>query len=179
MSSLRAAFVLNFRLRLRSLRGTKANRPLWRGNRFSALDNSFFRRARKNWTERIPGSTIYHAATGSPDVLSSDGCGRYPIRVARKGYFRSTGENTPADSGNLVNYLRHEGLMVSTVFLSHLDEDHAGGVLGLVNPEIRIGCVISAEASSNGEAAEPVQRAWKLLAERGIPLKIATAGDSF
>ena len=95
------------------------------------------------------------------------------LRTGRHAVLYDTG---PAANSDLLQYLRHEGLMVDAVFLSHLDEDHAGGLLKLLESEIRIDRVISAEVSCTEDTAESVQKAWAMLEEKGGGVEMAEAG---
>ena len=106
------------------------------------------------------------------DVGQGDAC---ILRAGRHSVLYDTG---PASSYDLLNYLRHEGLTVDAVFLSHLDEDHAGGLLKLLRSEIRIGRFFSAEKECGDDASETVREAWSLLPEKGIARETLTAGSS-
>ena len=57
------------------------------------------------------------------------------FREGRKAVISDVG---PEGSVDLLRYLRHEGLFVDAVILSHLDKDHAGALNALLDSEIRI-----------------------------------------
>lgn len=81
------------------------------------------------------------------------------------------------DCYELLRYLRHEGLMVSCIFLSHLDVDHAGGLGVLLDSEIRIGQIVLGEDEQQADA-EMIDLI--VLARRhGIPVVYAKEGDRF
>jgi len=83
----------------------------------------------------------------------------------------------PADSYEMLRYLRHEGLYVDAVILSHLDEDHAGALGVLLASEIDIPAVITARGAADQEATQTVRKALDVLGTRGIALHEVRRGD--
>ena len=83
----------------------------------------------------------------------------------------------PMDSYEMLRYLRHEGLMVDAVILSHLDEDHAGALGVLLASEVGIPAVIVARNAAQEEATQEVRAALDLLGRRGIALSEVRRGD--
>ena len=83
----------------------------------------------------------------------------------------------PADSYEALRYLRHEGLYVDAVILSHLDEDHAGALGVLLASEVDIPAVILAEDAQKEETAQDVTDALELLAQKEIALYSVKRGD--
>jgi len=83
----------------------------------------------------------------------------------------------PADSYEMLRYLRHEGLFVDAVILSHLDEDHAGALGVLLVSEIGIPAVITARGAADQEATQEVRDALDCLGKRGIALHEVRKGD--
>ncbi len=85
----------------------------------------------------------------------------------------------PADSYDMLRYLRHEGLLVDAVILSHMDEDHVGALSVLIDSEVEIPAVVAAQdAASDAKLAEPVQAALAQMAEEGVPMHEVSRGDS-
>ncbi|MED9821862.1 MAG: DNA internalization-related competence protein ComEC/Rec2 [Christensenellales bacterium] len=91
----------------------------------------------------------------------------------------------PADSYEMLRYLRHEGLCVEQVFLSHLDEDHAGALDTLLTSEVQISSVATAVGAQQDVRSGAVQAALAHMEERGMALgtlqrgaRMAAAGAS-
>ena len=105
------------------------------------------------------------------DVGQGDGallrCGRHAVLV----------DVGPADSYEMLRYLRHEGLFVNAVILSHLDEDHAGALGVLLSSEIRIPAVITAKGAPDQEATQAVREVLDHLGTNGIMLHEVRRGD--
>ena len=77
----------------------------------------------------------------------------------------------PAGSYEMLRFLRHEGLFVEAVILSHLDEDHAGALETLLASEVEIPAVIIPARAAQEEApSTAVQSALERIAREGIPL---------
>ena len=104
--------------------------------------------------------------------------GQGDAAVLRKGRSAVLYDTGPTSDYDLLNYLRHEGLSVDAVFLSHMDADHAGGLLKLLRSEIRIARLVSAETDCGEDAAESVKEAWTLAGEKGIQMDTVAAGCS-
>lgn len=83
----------------------------------------------------------------------------------------------PADSYDMLRYLRHEGLFVDAVILSHLDEDHAGALGLLLDSEVEIPCVVLAEGARHGDVSQTVQAGLDQLEAQGIPVHEVRRGD--
>ena len=98
------------------------------------------------------------------------------LRSGRRCVLYDTG---PASGYDLLNYLRFEGLLVDRVILSHFDEDHAGGLLRLLQSEIEVGGVVTADPEPDPEAAYAVREAWTLRESLGVPAATVSAGDRF
>ena len=84
----------------------------------------------------------------------------------------------PANSYEMLRVLRHEGLQVEAVILSHLDEDHAGALGTLLSSEVDIPRVITAaHAVEQGDFSLTVQAALADMADRGVELMEVQQGD--
>lgn len=83
----------------------------------------------------------------------------------------------PADSYELLRYLRHEGLYVEQVLLSHLDEDHAGALDTLLASEVRIPGVATAAGALQDVRSGAVQAALARMRERGMELTALQRGE--
>lgn len=83
----------------------------------------------------------------------------------------------PADHYDVLRYLRHEGLFVDAVVLSHLDEDHAGALGVLLDSEVEIPCVVMAEGARGTEVSPDVQAGLDRLLALGIPAHEVRRGD--
>lgn len=105
------------------------------------------------------------------DVGQGDGA------IFRRGRHAVLVDVGPADSYEALRYLRHEGLYVDAVILSHLDEDHAGALGVLLASEIDVPAVITARDAAAQEVTQTVHEAFNALAERDIPLHEVRRGD--
>lgn len=83
----------------------------------------------------------------------------------------------PTDSYEMLRYLRHEGLFVDAVILSHLDEDHAGAMGTLLASEIVIPAVITATGACEQAAAQAVRDMLDQLGQQKIALHEVRRGD--
>lgn len=84
----------------------------------------------------------------------------------------------PEDSYAMLRYLRHEGLLVDAVILSHLDEDHAGALETLLSSEIAIPRVIIAQEEAwKRTPSQAVSRLQSFMEQKGIALQAVKAGD--
>lgn len=83
----------------------------------------------------------------------------------------------PADSYDMLRYLRHEGLFVDTAILSHLDEDHAGALSVLLDSEIEIGSVVMAEGAKDKEVSQAVIEGLEKIEAQGVPVYEVRRGD--
>ncbi|MFR5795890.1 MAG: MBL fold metallo-hydrolase [Christensenellales bacterium] len=82
----------------------------------------------------------------------------------------------PAGCYDVLRYLRHEGLYVDALILSHLDEDHAGALGALLASEIEIGRIVMPSGVSESDASLAVREALELANERGVSIETASAG---
>lgn len=85
----------------------------------------------------------------------------------------------PADSYAALDYLRHEGLAVEAVVLSHLDEDHAGALGTLLSSEVRVGGLVMPADAREDDGSQAVLAALDLAADLGVPVREALCGDAF
>lgn len=83
----------------------------------------------------------------------------------------------PADSYDMLRYLRHEGLGVQAVILSHLDEDHAGALGVLADSEVEIPCIVLAEGARHYEISAAVQAGLEQLEAQGTAVYEVRRGD--
>ena len=83
----------------------------------------------------------------------------------------------PVDSYEVLRYLRHEGLFVDALILSHLDEDHAGALGVLLASEVDIPAIIVADGVQEEGAVQEVKDALALLERKGIALHKVDRGD--
>lgn len=83
----------------------------------------------------------------------------------------------PADSISMLRYLRHEGLRVDLLILSHLDEDHAGALGSLLSSEVKIKRLAMAEGAQDDADSQAVTRAIARAEEQGIPTLLLERGD--
>lgn len=113
-----------------------------------------------------PGTAYVQLDVGQGDAALFR-CGRHAVLV----------DVGPTDSYEILRYLRHEGLMVDAVILSHLDEDHAGALGVLLASEIEIPAVIIARGAADEEATQEVRAALDHLGMRGIAMHEVRSGD--
>lgn len=73
----------------------------------------------------------------------------------------------PADSYEMLRVLRHEGLLVEAVILSHLDEDHAGALPVLLSSEVEIPAVIVSTRAAQEEPTLAVKAALERMEAAG------------
>jgi len=92
------------------------------------------------------------------------------IRTGRRAVVVDVG---PAYSYDLLRYLRHEGLAVDAVILSHLDEDHAGALGVLLSSEIKVDRVIIDDRAQEYAASAMVTEAMDALMQAE---KVETVG---
>ena len=83
----------------------------------------------------------------------------------------------PADSYDALRYLRHEGLTLHTVILTHLDEDHAGALAALLRSEVRVGRIVMARDAEKDVGSQTVSNALLLARQMGVHMAYAEAGD--
>lgn len=83
----------------------------------------------------------------------------------------------PQNSYEMLGYLRHEGLMVDAVILSHPDADHAGALEVLLDSEVRIPAVILAEGALDEAASSGVRAAFSALQDGRAAVYEVRRGD--
>jgi len=83
----------------------------------------------------------------------------------------------PAETYDMLRYLRHEGLSVELAILSHLDEDHAGALGILLDSEIGVERIAMPIAAMDDDLSEVVTQALVHAHEQGIVLETYTRGD--
>lgn len=96
------------------------------------------------------------------------------LRHGRRATLVDVGPNSCYD---VLRYLRHEGLYVDTLILSHLDEDHAGALGMLLASEVEIQKIVMPSGAAVLDASPAVQEALSLAAQKGIPIETVSAGD--
>lgn len=104
--------------------------------------------------------------------------GQGDAAVIRKGRRAVLVDVGPGDSYDMLRYLRHEGLFVDAVLLSHLDEDHAGALRTLLASEVDVPAIVVADGAFDGELSQAVAGGMDLAVQRGIPVHMVRAGDS-
>lgn len=83
----------------------------------------------------------------------------------------------PANSYDMLRYLRSEGLYVDGVILSHLDADHAGALRALLMSEIEIGSLMMAVDAEKEETSQAVQDGLSLARMMDVPVLWVEKGD--
>ena len=84
----------------------------------------------------------------------------------------------PADCYDVLRYLRHEGLFVDCVILSHLDEDHAGALGVLMDSEVGIGQIVMPVIAGNeGPPPQEVLLGFEAAAKAGVLLREVQRGE--
>lgn len=112
----------------------------------------------------------------SPRYVQLD-VGQGDASLIRSGRHAVVVDVGPENSYDLLRYLRHEGLYVDAVILSHLDEDHAGAFASLLNSEIRIDRVITAKGAGENASSAAVLDALNALDASGVELGEVEAGE--
>lgn len=83
----------------------------------------------------------------------------------------------PAQSYEMLRYLRHEGLFVDALILSHPDEDHAGALDVLLSSEVGIPDVVIARGAQQEAQSQTVIDAFDVLRSKAIPVHEVNLGD--
>lgn len=83
----------------------------------------------------------------------------------------------PEGNSELTGYLHHEGLAADVLILSHLDSDHAGGILSLEQARIPVEKIILPYGIDESEVSADVLRALAALEKRGSKITGAQIGD--
>lgn len=87
--------------------------------------------------------------------------------------------DTGEDGGDLCNYLLSYGYDADWLVITHLHEDHAGGVRKMLENDIQIGALyLPADAEIHTENEEMLNLV-ESVRERGIPVYYLSRGDSF
>ena len=82
-----------------------------------------------------------------------------------------------ANGNETLRYLRHEGLYVDAVILSHLDEDHAGSLKELMDSEIQVKKVILPAGLDENEACGTVLDGLNAARKAGAEIIQTNAGE--
>lgn len=83
----------------------------------------------------------------------------------------------PADSYTALRYMRHEGLSLEAVILSHLDVDHAGALAVLLDSEIDVPEIVFPKGAMLEEESSVVEAAIEAAIAQGIPVHEVSRGD--
>ena len=95
------------------------------------------------------------------------------IEDGRKTYVIDTGKH----GGDLASYCLSTGRKIDHLFITHLHEDHVGGLLQLIEQKVPIGEILLPEGAMK---AEKIERGIAILTQaekQGIPLRYLTRGD--
>ncbi len=103
--------------------------------------------------------------------------GQGDAAVLRSGRHAVLVDVGPQDSASALRYLRHEGLLVDLLVLSHLDEDHAGALSSLLSSEIDIGALAMAEGALDDVGSQDVVLALEQADQMGISRMMLERGD--
>lgn len=96
------------------------------------------------------------------------------VRSGRHAVLVDVGESGSYD---VMRYLRHEGLFVDAIVLSHFDNDHAGALKSLLNSEIIIPRIICPSGVSESEiGSQAVLDALANARDMGIPIEETERG---
>ena len=96
------------------------------------------------------------------------------MRAGRRAVLMDVG---PSDSYDALRYLRHEGLFVDAVLLSHLDEDHAGALESILMSEVDVPAIVIPDGALDQDIAEAVAAGLDIAVGKGIPIHTVSAGD--
>ena len=105
------------------------------------------------------------------DVGQGDGA------LLRRGRHAVLVDVGPADCYEMLRYLRHEGLFVDAVILSHLDEDHAGALGTLLDSEIHVPAVVMARGAVDRAVSPAVAEMLEQIGAQGIAVHEVQMGD--
>ena len=103
--------------------------------------------------------------------------GQGDAAVIRNGRRAIVSDVGPAGSYDVVRYLRHEGLFVDALILSHLDKDHAGALKTLLDSEIEVPAIIMADGAVDNASDERVMEALEQALQLEIPVHQLQCGD--
>ncbi len=81
--------------------------------------------------------------------------------------------------GDLSNYLLSVGRSVDTLFISHLHNDHIGGLQQLLENDVRIDRIVLPVHALDVQVADNSRQILALAEARGIPIQYAGKGDVF
>ncbi len=119
----------------------------------------------------------YLLAWHGPQYVQLD-VGQGDAAVLRVGGYTAVIDTGSQGNGGLADYLRHEGLSVDTLFISHPHEDHAGALADLVAEGVPIR-EIRMPADLTGEQMDlPAYDGIMTAALAGIPIEPLHAGMS-
>ncbi|MFR9257560.1 MAG: DNA internalization-related competence protein ComEC/Rec2 [Christensenellales bacterium] len=103
--------------------------------------------------------------------------GQGDAAILRHGRHATLVDVGAANSYDALRYLRHEGLYVDSLILSHLDEDHAGALDVLMQSEIDISRVVMPSGAQVEDASTAVQNGFRTAEEKGVLPETVSAGD--
>lgn len=83
----------------------------------------------------------------------------------------------PTGNSEMTSYLLHYGLSVDVLVLSHLDSDHAGGIVALERAVIPVGEIVLPYGEDAAAVEDEILQALHAYEQRGVPIKGAWAGD--
>ena len=96
------------------------------------------------------------------------------ITDGRKTVVLDAGEN----GSDLASYLLAEGRKADTLIITHLHNDHAGGVRALLEKDVPIGRVLIPSGATLQEIDPETETLLEMLKERQIPVLEVKAGDT-
>jgi len=105
------------------------------------------------------------------DVGQGDGA------VLRKGREAVLIDVGPEDEYAALRYLRHEGLFVDLVILSHADADHAGALGSLLDSEVRVSRIAMPIGALDDANSQAVLDAIRKAQEMGIGIELYEKGN--
>ena len=106
-------------------------------------------------------------SVGSADAaVIEDGATTYVIDTAEHG-------------GDLANYLQSAGRDVDILFISHLHNDHIGGLQQLIEADVDIGRIVLPVHGQDVQFSDNSAQILSQAEERGVPIVYAGAGDVF
>ena len=97
--------------------------------------------------------------------------------ILRTGRHAALIDAGPENGYAALRYLRHEGLFPDIVILSHLDEDHAGGLGLLLDSEVEINRIAMPAGAEDTAESDVVIDALVKARERGILIETYQKGD--
>ncbi|MDR3051692.1 MAG: MBL fold metallo-hydrolase, partial [Oscillospiraceae bacterium] len=80
-------------------------------------------------------------------------------------------------TSGLLDYLRHEGLSIDTLYISHPHEDHAGALVDVLAAGIPVGRILLSDDLDEARMDAPAREALLTAQQRGIPIGGLHAGE--